>query len=402
MTETFSTQAIYKGRVVTVQICGVSTIAYLASELPHTRALLKKTSAVMPCKQVVDPTKKITAAMQCKPPVGKRRQKKHKLTCEVKSGDSISTHHISKRRGNNRQSTTVIQRKRVVKSIQDKAVTYFHYRWDGDIEWIDTNKKKDEHRKVEDLFTSDYEILDCVNDTTNLIVKGEDGNLVFGKLSQRQTSELGTANDWEKIRVLFRNAIGMKDDIGRGKKRSGSNNCYKCFGHRKDPLGTGIGQYSFRQKVTAQDQESMVKEIGKLVDRMEQVGRRLTQQMPEHATYKTLKTKFDIPTVATNGKAFATQFSLGRNYWSGSHIDSDYYYTLLSCLSHNKSHHHRVLQYMVFAEYKLAVPIRSGDLLWFDPLSYHSCSNPAFPDSFIFSAYVSRKTVLTQVRSKLA
>ena len=125
--------------------------------------------------------------------------------------------------------------------------------------------------------------------TTHLIVKGEDGNLVFGKLSERQTLELGAAGYWEEMRVLFENVIGMKDDVGRGKLRSGINDCYKCFGHRKDPMGTGVGQYSFRQEVTDEAQETTVKEIGKLMQKMEHVGRRLTQQMPEHATYKTLE-----------------------------------------------------------------------------------------------------------------
>ena len=41
------------------------------------------------------------------------------------------------------------------------------------------------------------------------------------------------------------------------------------------------------------------------------------------------------------------------------------------------------------------VPISSDDIVLFNPTLTHSCSNPSLPNSYIFSSYVSKKTVFT-------
>ena len=71
----------------------------------------------------------------------------------------------------------------------------------------------------------------------------------------------------------------------------------------------------------------------------------------------------------------ATQFSIGLEYWSCCHSDEDFFYTTLSCLSDNPDDFGEVLYYFVFPKWGVAVPLRSGETLAFNPLEEHCCTN---------------------------
>ncbi len=92
----------------------------------------------------------------------------------------------------------------------------------------------------------------------------------------------------------------------------------------------------------------------------------------------------------------ATAFSIGSNYWSKAHRDCDFYFTTLSVLSPTDEQHDAIVYYFAFPEYKIAIPMRSGEIILFNPEKTHSCTNPRFEGSYIFSAYVASKTVPTQ------
>ena len=61
-----------------------------------------------------------------------------------------------------------------------------------------------------------------------------------------------------------------------------------------------------------------------------------------------------------------------------------------------------VLQYFIFPKFKIMIPMRTGDILLFNPTITHSCSNPSLPNTFIFSSYVSKTTVLTAEANRIA
>jgi hypothetical protein len=98
----------------------------------------------------------------------------------------------------------------------------------------------------------------------------------------------------------------------------------------------------------------------------------------------------------TSTRGFATQFCVRVDYWSSIHIDNDFYYTTLSCLSDNMDDN-SILFYFVFPSYRVAVPMRSGDVVCFNPLIYHCCTDPTTHGVNIFSCYVSAKTCNTQI-----
>ena len=256
--------------------------------------------------------------------------------------------------------------------------------------------------KFESIDRDGYRIIDNETDINNLIVTDDStGKFIVGKCSRRQCESMGKIYTfWRSVRTLMKEVIKYKPNVGRGTSRSGMNDSYKCFGYRKNPLKSGeINLYSYKPHTKGEYAKSIEKDINQLAGEMERVASYLATQLPEYEMFHEVKRKLDLPSLNEDG--CATQFSVGRNYWSKSHIDNDYYYTVLSCLSAKEEDHCKVLYYFCFPEYKIAVPMLSGDVLLFNPLMLHSCSNPAFENSYIFSAYVSKKTVMTQGINKL-
>ena len=83
------------------------------------------------------------------------------------------------------------------------------------------------------------------------------------------------------------------------------------------------------------------------------------------------------------------------------HVDSDYFYTTLSCFSTEENPSEEVLYHFSFPEYELAIPMRHGDVLLFDPRVKHCATNPHVMNSLIVSAYVSKRTIISHVNSEI-
>jgi hypothetical protein len=121
-------------------------------------------------------------------------------------------------------------------------------------------------------------------------------------------------------------------------------------------------------------------------------------------TFLDVKDKYRIPGMYANKyldkekstRGFITQFCVGVDYWSSIQIDNDYYYTTLSSLSDNMDDN-SILFYFVFPSYRVAVPMRSGDVVCFNTLIYHCCTDPMTHGVKNFSWYVSAKTCNTQI-----
>jgi hypothetical protein len=111
--------------------------------------------------------------------------------------------------------------------------------------------------------------------------------------------------------------------------------------------------------------------------------------------FKKVRKLLEIPSITGTEMGISTQFSVGVNYWSGAHQDKDFFFTFLSCLSANSDDHEEEIYYFCYPEYKIALPLKPGDLIVFNPLKFHCCSNSRYDDAYIFSAYVSEKTVMT-------
>ena len=81
----------------------------------------------------------------------------------------------------------------------------------------------------------------------------------------------------------------------------------------------------------------------------------------------------------------ATALSIGYTYWSQALVDKDFYFTCLTVLAPedlpHEHYHGKVLYYFVFPTNNIQIPLKSGNVLFFNPLILHSCSNPRYKDS---------------------
>ena len=218
-------------------------------------------------------------------------------------------------------------------------------------------------------------------------------DFIFARVPARRAAELSSKHKkWQKILVK---ALGIKPNFKRGEKRNGA--CDRCvlFGWRKNPRGKEVGEYVFKKSISKDEVEDVELEIARMLKDIEGVAHSFVNP-DDLARLKSLKEEKDIPGFAGDSTV-STQFSVARNYSSPMHTDDDFFWTVLSVLGSQKVS--KPLQWFVFPEYDVAVPLHSGDIIIFNPLVLHGCTNPTM-DSLIFSAYVSAKTVATAVASK--
>ena len=147
---------------------------------------------------------------------------------------------------------------------------------------------------------------------------------------------------------------------------------------------------------SAQERDLVVESISRLVRDMEEMGHILIRSHRKFEDIMTTKQILNLPSAGGHLKrSIAAQFALGENYWSQVHFDNDAFLCLLSVLPGKSRDDTRIMYYFCFPQYKVAVPLRAGDILIFNPLRLHSCTNCSVTDGFICSAYVSNKTVMT-------
>jgi hypothetical protein len=250
---------------------------------------------------------------------------------------------------------------------------------------------------VEDI--QEYVELDSFQ-VQDLIVNDNKGNLVVAKVSRRKALPHGAKEDGKanQLRKTMKLVMKTKPTVSRGEKTSGIFEKYVNFGFRKEPLKSGeLGVYAFKPNVSQEVKDYLQEEISMLALVMEkQASHFVKERREEYATFRKIQELLDLPTLSASEEGTNTQLSVARNHWARAHRDRDYFYTFLSCLSADVSaKKDEVIYYFCFPEYKIAVPLRSGDVIVFNPLTLHCCSNSSNADNFIWSAYVSEKTVMT-------
>jgi hypothetical protein len=159
-----------------------------------------------------------------------------------------------------------------------------------------------------------------------------------------------------------------------------------------------VGEYAFLPSASDKDQADVLASIKDFLEKIERAA--LPFINPDDvARLRKLQGQYEVP--STSDAKVSTQFSVGLNYWSPQHIDEDYFYTILSLLERSprasKCQPGEPLHWFVFPDQNAAVPLNPGDILIFNPLVLHGCTNATIEGSLIFSAYVSAKTVATSV-----
>ena len=205
-------------------------------------------------------------------------------------------------------------------------------------------------------------------------------------------------------------SLKLKPNINRGQKRQATTKRFCCFGKRADRNTNKIGSYVYNKNVTKEVRMKMDDNMKGLVEMLEKKSRFLLSGMPNMTEHLKMMKHWDVPVMGVT--ALSTQFCVGQNYWAPMHIDKDYFYTTLSCFSledfsketdekARRVMQERVLYHFAFPEYGIAVPMRHGDVMVFDPREKHCATNPHVEDSLIVSAYTTMRMINAHVNTKL-
>ena len=247
---------------------------------------------------------------------------------------------------------------------------------------------------VDGISIDEFQLLDSTQYNSIQAFDSDTNICIFAKLSQELCREhLIKKKNWglTSVRRFAKAAMEYKPDVQRGQKCGGENTAYKIFGTRKNPLDSGVGEYAFKPNTDNEKQRQLIKQAQNIVKRLEKAAQVISKPL--------LEEKSVIKTISQWIKQgigeFATALSVGKGYHSICHVDNDFYYTVLTVAAPSKEFDEEIIYYFCFPEYSVKVPLKSGDILVFNPQILHSCSNPKMKGSFIMSAYVSAKTVLS-------
>ena len=262
----------------------------------------------------------------------------------------------------------------------------------------------------EDLKLSQLTVLDST-DRNPLFVYGHKPGRVPGKefivakASREQCQQLlpmwGSKEPWLTMLVSEQKGKGIK----RGKLKNLFFSKYVCLGYRKDPKTRGVSPYasSYRKRVTKTQRDRLQQEMQVWASSMERLGSTLIPSDDKKRFEKLVLESTGCPTYAGG---CATQAAISKSYWSAVHTDKDYFYSVLTGWNHGEDVGHTLLlnsasvppvQFFVFPSYGIAIPVRPGDCIVFNPNAPHAATCGVTEDSVIASFYVSTKTVLSNV-----
>lgn len=189
--------------------------------------------------------------------------------------------------------------------------------------------------------------------------------------------------------------------VKRGGMRTGVDAKYICFGWRKNPLDCKLGEYAVGARVSDKEKTDLKKGVVELVKAIESRSLKGLERgrLDGHGSvaYAQLQEEFDLPTISEDG--VATQLALAKGYCSPVHVDKDFYYSTLSCYDATADEN-QTLYHFCFPTYGIAIPMRSGDIILFNPLVPHCATNPRVKTAMIYSFYVSKKTVNTHLANR--
>ena len=217
----------------------------------------------------------------------------------------------------------------------------------------------------------------------------ENNSLVCKRLGNSMLSE-------DNINALEK-ACKKKPNIIRGEEKGGVSDRFVSSGSRKNPKGKGVGTYAFKSGVSHEEMREINDGMHRFCTRLEDFAK---DSLPsgDLEFIKAVNKKYKMPTASGNTEGFGTQCSIGLNYHARLHTDRDWFWTVLGvyCPDVDDS---KILYYFCYPEYGVLVPLRNGDVICFNPLIFHCCSDALNKRCAIFSLYTTEKTFHAKISS---
>jgi hypothetical protein len=212
------------------------------------------------------------------------------------------------------------------------------------------------------IFLSDLEVFEILDEKKSGLIIGVSTDdremMVAYVVSPRQCGEIGH-NRWKKHLDSLKKAEMVKANAKRSPmKKPVIFNIYNCYGKQKDPLSCKVSDYAYKLRMSEQTIHECNSGLRDLLSDMEYLALRGLWSLLSSDQFKHVQDKYQLPTAfdSTEAYATATAFAVGCDYWSAIHVDDDYYYTTLSCVS-KKVNDRRIMFYFCFPTYGMYFPM---------------------------------------------
>ena len=227
------------------------------------------------------------------------------------------------------------------------------------------------------------------------------------------------AFDWQATIDMLKDSTASP--TVRHKHHTSFNDFYCSAGLRLDQNGN-FGRYALRSNITPSQEEELYDRINDIPQFVftkmarvvpSQIIKNMEVALEEELQQQNTSTRDCAFRGKRNGQPSCfLQMSGGKNFWAAAHVDDDYTLSAVVAISRKAAQKttelfggsgiaHRttyteedVAFHFVFPEYGKAVPMRHGDVLFFNPSVVHCASCPRFDDVYSFALYTSQKTVL--------
>ena len=311
-----------------------------------------------------------------------------------------------KKNGKKAPSVVILKMEQNDFIIDESRRTYCWFRW--------PNSKSEDgvvHPKgvsPEPWMLSIREELNALNwskydDNTTVFVFDTKGEFICAKVSRRGALELGGKKGilFNEMRDLFLNVFWSKPDVSRGASRAGVGLSYKCMGWRLgyEPGANKLKEYTCNKDLPDEVVTRMKEGIALVTKRVEGLAKRVMNSLRDFDKFMLIKKFLNLPSVVGkdelgNDIGICTQIALASGaYWSNVHVDDDFFFTILSVLAGKQCRDNETIYTFNFPTFGVSIPMKSGDVIIFDSKVPHCSSNAKYEDDYIFSMYVSEKSV---------
>eukprot|EP00534_Pseudo-nitzschia_fraudulenta_P003218 CAMPEP_0201136286 /NCGR_PEP_ID=MMETSP0850-20130426/54804_1 /ASSEMBLY_ACC=CAM_ASM_000622 /TAXON_ID=183588 /ORGANISM="Pseudo-nitzschia fraudulenta, Strain WWA7" /LENGTH=327 /DNA_ID=CAMNT_0047407577 /DNA_START=5 /DNA_END=988 /DNA_ORIENTATION=+ len=215
---------------------------------------------------------------------------------------------------------------------------------------------------------------------------------LFAKISREKVlRKLGGRNPAKRLRLFSSEMCRCMRNIPRGQQRGSVDNGYFIVGERANRSAPGIGGYKkCKPNIKEKDFKSLQCLACDIVKGMEEALWPLTRHLHlEESVAHQVRKGRNLDTFGI----YATAMSMGITYQSMCHTDKDFYYSLLTVAAPSHRYDKSIIYWFVFPSYNVKVALRSGDVVLFNPMIPHCCSNPLIEGSTILSSYSSQTTL---------
>ena len=219
-----------------------------------------------------------------------------------------------------------------------------------------------------------------------LEIRRDDGNPIFILCERKETLDVTQLTELSANNLIdaFEKAISTSNTMKRGNDILVMGEKYVCVGSATKRAGTGCWTIHHAMKPLENDIQD------RILNHLKKVEKLFAQNLPTNVIRQVMSgiELSDAPLFSTTagGTSLIYQaFAIGKNIYLSGHVDKDFTYSAVTVLKRGEyTIDDKIIAYFNFPRLGLAIPLKPGDVLFFDPKEPHMISSRCRNDDDIY------------------